>query len=173
MFNYFGRIAVFTIIVTSLALEGIYPHNLNISDIKIYNNVDYSSLDSIVNSLLVENTTDKEKALTLYEFVKDSMYHRSGITKSISDDWIAFLIAKSGLWPPARKIVDPIELLSKHHAGLCGQHAYVLYALAKKAGLDARIWELNGHIITEIYYDGAWHVFDADQEVLTTMKREI
>lgn len=48
----------------------------------------------------------------------------------------------------------------------CGGYSNVLAALAATQGLDARIVNLhnypqnNGHTVCEIYYDGAWHIYD-------------
>ena len=45
------------------------------NQIKIYEDVDYSSLSSIVLSLIEPAMTDKEKCTTLWLFVSDTMYH--------------------------------------------------------------------------------------------------
>ena len=48
----------------------------------------------------------------------------------------------------------------------CGGYSNVLAALAATQGLDARIINLHnypqngGHTVCEIYYDGAWHMYD-------------
>ena len=37
--------------------------------------------------------------------------------------------------------------------------------LINEAGYRARTWWLSGHVVTEVYYENNWHVFDADHEI--------
>ena len=48
----------------------------------------------------------------------------------------------------------------------CGPSSNYLSQLAKHAGMSARSREINGeHVVTELYWDGQWHMFDVDRNV--------
>lgn len=79
----------------------------------------------------------------LWRFLRDNVYH--GVPLSAdrfqNDPWIA--VSSLG-W------------------GFCGQVASSYVRLARRAGYDARVRGLTGHVVPEIWIDGAWRVYDPD-----------
>ena len=104
---------------------------------------DLTSAETILASIHDAGMTDKEKALAIFEFVKAWRIH-----------W----------WPPSvrEERFDPMKVVGVYGYGHCGETARVVEQLARRAGLGTRVWELNGHIVSEIYFDGRWHIVDAD-----------
>jgi len=63
-------------------------------------------------------------------------------------------------------VKDPIRLLNSYGYMLCGSHANVSASILRQAGLPARCTGCTGHNITEVYYDGAWHLIDVDMDAI-------
>jgi hypothetical protein len=59
----------------------------------------------------------------------------------------------------------PELFLNSLGGGLCDDRASVLAYLFKAMGDSARIVGLNGHIVTEIYYNNKWQLFDPDNGI--------
>lgn len=60
---------------------------------------------------------------------------------------------------------EPLALLHFWGYALCGDTTAALTRLATGYGIPARKIPLNGHVAAEYFFDDAWHVFDADQNV--------
>jgi hypothetical protein len=61
--------------------------------------------------------------------------------------------------------LSPPIFFNSSGIGLCGEHAWLVYELALQEGLAARVWGLNGHVVSEIFEDGRWKMYDADYGV--------
>jgi hypothetical protein len=60
---------------------------------------------------------------------------------------------------------EPLALLNFWGYALCGDTTSALTRLATDYGVPARKIPLNGHVAAEYFYDDAWHILDADQNV--------
>ncbi len=60
---------------------------------------------------------------------------------------------------------EPAPMLNFWGYGLCGETTASFTKLATTYGIPARKIALNGHVAAEYFYDNAWHVLDADQNV--------
>ena len=116
----------------------------------IVNNApDLSSARSIVDSIVTNTMSDKEIAVAIWKFVVQNRY-----------SW----------FPPEvtygfdKEDRDPVKMFNVYGYGFCSESSAVLEALWETAGLNARVWELYGHIVPEVYYDGGWHMLDPDHE---------
>ena len=116
-----------------------YPKHISLTP-SAYNFVTYQGL---VNSIVQGQTTNEGKAIALWTFVKDYTYH--------------CLPVSSGHLPH-----DPIRLVNSFGSGLCDDRNTALASLFKLAGFNARVVELGGHMVAEVYYNNEWHMFDAD-----------
>ena len=101
-------------------------------------------------------------------FITDSIlqerfYHGTS-RYNLSDNWIAFI---SGviLWDDLRMIVTPDHLMQKK-TGTCNQLTILFHRLLKKRNIVHRAVGLNQHMVTEVWYDGNWHMYDPDYEPL-------
>lgn len=79
--------------------------------------------------------------------------------------WCGSVVARP-VMPDFALVAGPDRILKYGHSALCGQHSFVLVKLAQKAGILARHVGLNGHVVMEAWYDGAWHMYDTDYEVM-------
>ena len=81
----------------------------------------------------------------LWRFVRDNTYHRVPLT---SEQWLH----------------DSWALLAQGW-GLCSHVSAAYVTLARKAGYEARVWGLTGHVVPEIKINGRWEIFDPDLSV--------
>jgi hypothetical protein len=64
------------------------------------------------------------------------------------------------------EVYDPLRLLRGYGFACCEQVARVLAWLWEGAGYEARLASMkNFHTVPEIYYQGAWHMYDPDHKV--------
>src|SRR5262245_48776264 len=107
---------------------------------------DVSSLDAWKRSFLKDGMADREKALAAW---------RAAVMFQHQDD------------PPREHlhhetvVQDPIKVFNVYGYGFCSMASGNVAALARHAGLKARGWAINAHSVPEVYYGGAWHLFDA------------
>jgi hypothetical protein len=114
---------------------------------------DYHSLESVLNFSQFKGKSDEALVLALYDFFTstiDGTYH---------------------FWPSdelqgqpriRRYVSDPIKLFNCYGWHICGQSSVIQYALYHAAGLKARQFSIPAHVLCEVFYDDAWHVFDVD-----------
>ncbi|MBU0615374.1 MAG: hypothetical protein KJ601_04740 [Nanoarchaeota archaeon] len=113
----------------------------------IINQNDYSSMNSIKDTIINGNLSDHEKALNIWEFVVAHRYHYANPVKAYYE-------------------LSPLNALNDWGYHNCGNAARMIIALAQTANMQAREVRLLGHIVSEVYYDDKWHMFDADGEVI-------
>ena len=65
------------------------------------------------------------------------------------------------MYPNGTMVSDPLVLLQLGEMR-CGQVARLAVDLFSAAGYQARVVQLGGHVIAEVYYGKNWHYFDAD-----------
>src|SRR5579872_1404951 len=61
--------------------------------------------------------------------------------------------------------IEPMRLLNGFGGMCCDQGTRVLNWLWQGAGYKARLVTMDFHTVPEIYYAGAWHMFDSDHMV--------
>ena len=61
---------------------------------------------------------------------------------------------------------DLLKALGVYGYTLCGNEACVINDLWKAAGLKTRRGYPVGHCVTEVFYDGAYHLLDSDEHVI-------
>ncbi len=108
---------------------------------------DLTSIESILNSILETGMSDEQKCLAIWKMLVDWRYHHYP--------------AEGGA-----EIHDPVKFLNVYGYGFCDDSAATFSVLAKAAGIKSRIHGLSGHVVAEAYYNGAWHMFDPDHQVV-------
>lgn len=106
---------------------------------------DVSSMEAWKRSFLRDGMTDEQKAIAVWKSVV--MYRHQDAPP------IEFL--HEGC------VHDPIKAFNVYGYGMCCCASSNVEALARYAGLEARGWAVNLHSVPEVFYDGAWHLFDA------------
>jgi hypothetical protein len=89
--------------------------------------------------------TDRDKARAIWEFFRTHRFHAT--TGDLD-------------------VRDPVKMLNVYGFALCGDNAPVLMELWRAAGLRARRGYPIAHCVSETWYDGGWHMLDADESVL-------
>jgi len=127
---------------------------------------DARDLESLVQDLYSEAgaVTERRKAEAIWRYLlTDGRFIEPGMVYHI------------GGWAyeePTGEVLDPVKLLNSYGFGLCYQFAPLLEALFEAGGFeDARCWFLTGHTVTEVFYDGKYHLFDSDMLGYTTVGR--
>ncbi len=105
---------------------------------------DWYDIDSMVAEITEGCETDEEKAFAIWEWVHWKRFQRS---------------------PADRSDLHPVRAMNGYGYGICGHTAAWIKALCTAAGLKARVQEIWGHTVNEIYYDGGWHFFDGNVKV--------
>ncbi|MFT3913791.1 MAG: Ig-like domain-containing protein [Anaeromyxobacteraceae bacterium] len=82
----------------------------------------------------------------LWRYLRDASYHGDPLTV---DYWAH----------------DPVAWLGGVGFGYCDDVAAVYTTLAIAAGLEARAWELEGHVVPEVHVSGRWEMYDPDLAV--------
>lgn len=105
-----------------------------------------NSATEILNAVLKGKSDDQEKAVALWDFVRTARQH--------------YYPSQQG-----SETEDPVKLANIYGYGYCDDAATALAWLATAAGYQARVWDLNGHVVPELSYGGEWHMLDPDEEV--------
>ena len=107
---------------------------------------DWFSTSTILNEILRPDMSDREKALAIWTFVTANRRHDDPCHKGI-------------------ELIEPVRLFNIYGYGFCKHAAAALAILAESAGLRARVWELAGHVVPEVYFEGGWRMLDPDHKV--------
>lgn len=100
--------------------------------------VDCSSYETIVKGVIKPGMTEEEKALAMYDFYRQMIYHYRNL-------------------PESR---DPVKCINVIGNTLCGSQATCMKGLLEAAGIKARVVAGPGHTFYEAFYDGQWHGYD-------------
>jgi hypothetical protein len=93
--------------------------------------------------------TEGEKARAIWEYQRHHRFHAT-------------------TWD--REVQDPVKLYNVYGYTLCGDEAIVLSDLWRLAGLKVRRGFPTGHVVSEVWYDGAWHLLDSDEHVICLLR---
>jgi hypothetical protein len=111
---------------------------------------DLTSVTGMLQSILRPGMTDEQKCTAIWKLLVDWRYH--------------YYPAEGG-----DEVHDPVKFLNVYGYGFCDDSASNFAVLSRAAGLRARIYGLNGHVVGEAYYGERWHMFDPDHEVIYRM----
>jgi hypothetical protein len=100
--------------------------------------VDCSSYQTILRDVLKPAMTDEQKAIALYNFYRQMVYHYLNVGESR----------------------EPVKCINVIGNTLCGSQATCMKGLLAAAGLKARVVSHPGHTFYEVYYGEKWHGYD-------------
>ena len=110
---------------------------------------DTRSLQSLVESLIRPEMSDKEKARRLWEFEIDNRFHAT-----TQDD----------------EVGDVVKRVNVYGYSLCYDASKDISDLWRAAGLRVRQGFPNGHSLAEVYYEGDWHELDSDETIISLLR---
>ncbi len=119
------------------------------------NGRDWYDIDTLLASITTPDMTDREKAFAVYELFKTSFYH--------------YNVAECRLDETGRltsDVLDPVKMFNIYENNGCSLHAINLATLWQRLGLKARVLNFKTtHWVSEVFYNGGWHMLDADARV--------
>ena len=104
------------------------------------------ALESIFKKITSGSNTELDRHLSVLNFLYKAAHHNTYVQP---------------MYPDGTTVFDPIVLLELGEMR-CGHVARVAADLFDAAGYKVRLVQLHAHVSTEIYYDGKWHLFEAD-----------
>ncbi len=110
---------------------------------------DFRSLDRIVARAIEPGMTDREKARALWWQEVQHRFHLEG-----DND----------------ELLDPVKVFNVYGYNTCGNDSICLAGLWRKAGLKVAPARLVGHCVTQVFYDGSWHLMDGDMHSIYLLR---
>jgi hypothetical protein len=110
--------------------------------ITVNGNYDWFDLKTMANEITRGCSTDEEKALAIFDFIRLNFHHLDS--------------------PGDRECHNPVIALNIYGYANCAYHSTVFTALCKAVGVPARVWEVWHHTVSEAYYNNSWHMLDSD-----------
>ncbi len=109
----------------------------------------FRTLDEIVGAAVRPGMSDKEKAFALWWQEIHFRYHFPG-----DND----------------ELCDPVKIFNVYGHNTCGNDSICLAGLWRRAGLKAAPCRAVGHCISQVFYDGRWHVHDGDMHSIYLLR---
>src|SRR5476649_2594246 len=106
---------------------------------------DVSSMEAWKKTYIKDGMSDQEKAIAVWKSVATFQHQDT---------------------PPAEftyheeLVYDPIKIFNVYGYAMCCNASAHVAALSRSLGLKVRGWGINCHSVPEVYFDGAWHLFD-------------
>jgi hypothetical protein len=110
---------------------------------------DFRSIDRIVARAIEPGMTDPEKATALWWQEVQHRFHNDGDNNELG---------------------DPVKVFNVYGYNTCGNDSISLAGQWKKAGLKVAPARLVGHCVTQVFYDGGWHLFDGDMHSIYLLR---
>jgi hypothetical protein len=101
------------------------------------------NVQELIASALKPGMTDREKAMALYDLEIRHRYHWGGDNNELG---------------------DPIKVFNVYGYNTCGNDSICLAGLWNRAGLKASPARVVGHCVSQVFYDGRWHLYDGDMQ---------
>ena len=125
---------------------------------------DYAALVKAVDAQMTgQPDTPAARMQVMYDLIVNRFTHNEA-QHNLASNWI--LYGAGFIHPTFRHMWDPDRFVSQGYSLLCDQSSYLLLHLAMAHGIKARHVGLQGHVVMEAWYDGDWHLYDPDLEVI-------
>lgn len=113
---------------------------------------DFRSLKQIVARAVKPGMTDKEKAMALWWQEIQYRYHYAG------DD---------------KELLSPVKVFNVYGHNTCGNDSSCLAGQWKLAGLKVAPARLVGHCVSQVFFDGGWHLLDGDMHSIYLLRDNV
>ncbi len=134
----------------SVRIENVGATDVRNPRILVNGNRPWRTVKEIVADATAGTKTPAERARAIWEFCRRHRFHAC--------TWDA-------------ECNDALKVLHVYGYTLCGNEAHVINDLWKAAGFRTRRGYPIGHCVTEVFYDGAYHLMDSDEHVIC-LKRD-
>jgi hypothetical protein len=128
------------------ALAGVY-------NVKVLTDAtpDYSDMDSMVASITDRWPSTEEKCRAMFYW--NHLARRQTSPMNVH-----------GL-----ECTDPIRQFNDYGYTMCSTVAGINCSIWQAMGLNVRFWDISAHTVSEVEYDGRWHVYDNSMSALYTL----
>lgn len=152
-----------------LALENLGETDVVSPRIVVNGRRNWFTADDILAGIIRPGMSDEEKALALQAFLgsHEVQTHENNRRPGPSEPDMAGAPSRNAF----KERANPVLALNCFYCGGCQFESSNFVILARRAGLTARaIWmsplgSYANHCVAEVFYGGAWHLFDPDQRV--------
>lgn len=110
---------------------------------------DFRSLPEIVARVVKPGMTDKEKAMALWWQEIQYRFHFEGDNNELS---------------------SPVKVFNVYGHNTCGNDSICLAGQWKQAGLKVAPARLVGHCVSQVFFDGGWHLLDGDMDSIYLLR---
>ncbi len=110
---------------------------------------DFRSLDRIVARAVRPGMSDDEKARALWWQEVQHRFHLEG-----DND----------------ELLDPVKVFNVYGHNTCGNDSICLAGQWRTAGFRVAPARLVGHCVTQVFYDGSWHLMDGDMHAIYLLR---
>lgn len=120
-----------------------------VSQIKVLsskNPVDVHDLASWKNTFITAGMTDKEKGIAIWRSVATFQHQDSPPNEYLQ-------------WET--NVLDPLKMFNVYGYSFCSVASANIQGLARYAGMTARGWTINAHVVPELWWNNSWHLLDA------------
>ncbi len=110
---------------------------------------DFRTIEEIVAAAVEPGMTDREKAIALWYQETQYRYH-----------WTC----------GDNEVKTPVKVFNIYGHNTCGDDSNCMAGLWKTAGLRVRPARIMRHCVTQVFYDGAWHLMDGDMHSIYLLR---
>jgi hypothetical protein len=126
----------------SIIIENLGDKPLVNPRITVNGRYDWFDVETMAREATAGCKTDEERALALWDFVRNNFQHLDS--------------------PGDREAHNPVVALNIYGYANCAYHSSVFVSLCRSLGIEARVWEVYLHTVSEARYNNAWHMLDSD-----------
>ena len=109
----------------------------------------FRTIGEIVAAAMEPGMSDKEKAIALWYQETRHRYHFG------TED---------------NEVINPVKVFNVYGYNTCGNDSICLAGLWHRAGLEVSPARLMGHCISQVFYDGRWHLMDGDMHSIYLLR---
>lgn len=111
----------------------------------------------------LETLPQKQAMQILFDVTTERFTHGAP-THNLFSNWLLWL--GGSINPAFADVRSPSNLLARSNSAICSASSSILMQLALRAGIRPRHVGLHGHVVMEAWYEGGWHMYDPDYEVV-------
>jgi hypothetical protein len=109
----------------------------------------FRTLSEIASSAVGSGMSDREKAMSMWFQEIRHRYHFDGDNNDLG---------------------DPVKVFNVYGYNTCGNDSICVAGLWRKAGLKVAPARLVGHCVSQVFFDGRWHLFDGDMHCVYLLR---
>ncbi|MHB0961068.1 MAG: discoidin domain-containing protein [Pirellulaceae bacterium] len=129
------------------------PASAQVANVKIVTDAspDYYDVDSLLHSITSKWTSPEEKCWALFYW--------NHIARRQTHPMVVHGLA----------VTDPIRQFNDYGYTMCSTIAGINCTIWDAMGLKAKYWDITQHTVSEVFFEGRWHMYDNSMSALYTL----